>query len=153
MRDKTKGNIFVILQFVFLGLLILMPKQDLWPTEGLDYLTLAIWVLGIFVIAISFANLGRSLTANPVPLDRGTLKTSGLYKVVRHPIYLGLLLIAFSIATQGASVWHIVVFGGLSALLHYKASWEEKLLKQKYPEYASYAKKVGRLLPFIGRLK
>jgi protein-S-isoprenylcysteine O-methyltransferase Ste14 len=32
-----------------------------------------------------------------------------------------------------------------------KARFEEKLLAQKYPDYAAYSAKVGRLLPLLGR--
>jgi len=42
---------------------------------------------------------------------------------------------------------------GLVVLLNFKARFEERLLLAKFPEYAAYAAKVGRLFPGVGKLK
>ena len=153
MNDKTRGNLYVAIQFAFLALLIFAPSGTLWPTGGLvGVAVVALEVAGIAVLLVSFINLGKSLTAHPMPLTTGTLKTTGLYAVVRHPIYLGLLLVAAGLTVHGASIWHLVGFVGLSVLLHVKAGFEERLLRAAYSEYDAYARRVGRLIPKFSQL-
>ena len=152
LTDKAKGNLMVILQFVFLGLLVFLPNSTDWTVN----LAAVAWVtqaLGWVFLAGGGINLGRSLTANPVPLAKAKLKTNGLYAVVRHPIYLGLLLLAWGIAA-GSGSWRKVIYAvALTLLLNVKSRFEEKLLLAKFSDYASYAAKVGRLVPLIGRIK
>lgn len=151
LSDKAKGNLMVVLQFVFLALIVFMPNGTDWPTPlWLAAIAAIALYLGWLILVVAAVNLGKSLTANPVPLERATLKTNGLYKIVRHPIYFGLLLIAFASALGSGSTVRAIVFVLLAALLNVKARFEEKLLAQKYPEYAAYSAKVGRLLPFLG---
>ena len=142
------GNLYVAIQVGFLALLVFVPKGALWPTFGLvGFVGFALEVLGLAVLTVSFINLGKSLTAHPMPLARGQLKTTGLYAIVRHPIYLGLLMFAAGLTAEGASIGHLVGFVGLSVLLHLKAGFEERLLRKAYPEYKAYALRVGRLIP------
>lgn len=148
MTDRTRGNLYVALQFVFLAVLAFSPTGELWPLVGLIVIgAVALEILGAVILAISFLNLGSSLTAHPIPRESGALKTTGLYAVVRHPIYLGLLLVATGLAISGRSWLHVGALVALSVLLHIKADFEERLLRAAYPEYEAYARRVGRLIP------
>ncbi len=150
MTDKTRGNLYVAIQFVFLGVLGFTPAGDLWVATGLVGLAgIVLEFAGIAVLAVAFVNLGSSLTAHPMPRDSASLKTTGLYAVVRHPIYLGLLLLGAGLTVVGASWWHVGALVGLSVLLHFKADFEERLLRATYPDYEAYARRVGRLLPRV----
>lgn len=154
MTDKNRGNLLVGIQFLLLGLLAFAPKQELWVTGMIErQLSLLIGVIAIAILMIAGINLGKSLTANPVPLEQATLKTNGLYAIVRHPIYLGLLLLGVSIVLQSGSWLHILLFAGLTVLLSVKARFEEKLLMAKYEGYREYASRVGRILPALGRIR
>ena len=102
---------------------------------------------GIIILVISFKNLGRSLTANPVPLDKGKLVETGIYKYVRHPIYTGLLLAMLGSVVQSMAIVKFFVWLALLALLTYKAKFEESLLAKKYPGYVDYMKRTGRFVP------
>jgi len=105
-----------------------------------------ILLLGIF-------NLGRSLTANPVPLQKAQLKTTGLYALVRHPIYLALIILGVAIVLGKQSWLGVFLLLGLVALLYFKSRFEEQLLRAKFPEYAEYARRVGRFIPFVDRAR
>ena len=154
MTDRTRGNLYVTLQFVFLAELAFTPTGDSWPMfEGSGMVAVALEFVGAAILVIAFLNLGASLTAHPIPRESGSLKKAGLYAVVRHPIYLGLLLVSTGLAISGRSWWHVGTLVALSVLLHIKASFEERLLRRVYPDYAEYATRVGRLLPFLGRDK
>lgn len=148
MTDRTRGNLLVTIQLVLLALLGFVPGGTLWPVDG--FIGLAGWTLvglGVVALGVSFVNLGSALTAHPIPLEKASLKTTGLYAVVRHPIYLGLLVLALGLVVLAASPWHIAFFVALSVVLHVKAGFEERLLREVYPEYEAYARRVGRLIP------
>jgi protein-S-isoprenylcysteine O-methyltransferase Ste14 len=146
MTDKTKGNVLVAIQFSLIAVILLMASDEVnvpWIYVG-GVLFIA---PGIIILVISFKNLGRSLTANPVPLDKGKLVETGIYKYVRHPIYTGLLLAMLGSVVQSMAIVKFFVWLALLALLTYKAKFEEGLLAKKYPGYVEYMKRTGRFVP------
>ncbi|GAM10359.1 hypothetical protein OR1_02648 [Geobacter sp. OR-1] len=85
----------------------------------------------------------------PVPKNSATLVVTGAYRLVRHPIYSGIIFIAFgwglwvnSFLTIGYAVLLFIFFD-------VKSGYEERLLVEKFPEYVTYRKRVKKLLPFI----
>ena len=154
MNDKKVGNLFVFGQFLLIAVLALTPASNLWPaSEILTFIANSSFAIGFALLILSFANLGKSLTANPVPLDKAELKTNGAYSIVRHPIYLALILVAIALTLKSASLVSVVALLALVVLLDFKARFEEKLLMKKFANYKNYAQKVGRLFPGIGRIR
>ncbi|CAB4562030.1 MAG: DUF1295 domain-containing protein [Actinobacteria bacterium] len=146
MTDKTKGNVLVAIQFILIAVILLMASDEVnvpWIYFG-GVLLIA---PGIIILVISFKHLGRSLTANPVPLDKGKLVETGIYKYVRHPIYTGLLLAMLGSVVQSMAIVKFFVWLALLAVLTYKAKFEEGLLAKKYPGYVEYMKRTGRFVP------
>lgn len=152
MNDRSRGYFYVAIQFLLIALLFTAPRQaepygaisDLIGIVGV-----AVIALGAVILVTSFVRLGRSLTANPVPKDNGVLVTSGLYGRVRHPIYFGLLVLAFGVVLDAGWWPQIVIALMLYFLLNIKAQFEEDLLRKKYPEYKAYALKTPRFFPRI----
>ncbi len=154
MNDKKVGNLFVFGQFLLIAVLALTPASNLWPaSEILTFIANSSFAIGFALLILSFANLGKSLTANPVPLDKAELKTNGAYSIVRHPIYLALILVASALTLKSASLVSVATLLALVVLLDFKARFEEKLLMKKFANYKNYAQKVGRLFPGIGRIR
>ncbi len=92
--------------------------------------------------------LGRNITIAPTPVRDGHLVDSGIYGVVRHPMYLSAILglLAWTIAT-GPRVSALAVPFAV-AFFSAKARHEESLLRQRYEDYDAYSRRVtGRLLP------
>jgi len=144
----------VVIQFVFIALLVTLPAGALYPVGPVvTVLSMVLVGGGIVLGMIAGARLGGSLTPSPIPRDSGQLETSGVYQLVRHPIYTALLLVGLGLALRGASVWHVVVWVALFALLEVKARAEEAMLMQKYEGYASYASQVGRFFPGVGTIR
>lgn len=104
--------------------------------------------------ALGFGVLGalqirRYLTPLPYPVDHSRLVTSGVYGLVRHPLYSSQLFAAlgWSLFTLSLSHLAILVLGFL--FFDYKASKEELWLTERHPEYADYARRVRKLIPWI----
>jgi len=77
------------------------------------------------------------------------LITSGPFKYIRHPIYTALLLAMLAI-TINANTWiAYILWIMLFADLYFKLQFEEKFLKEKFPEYEEYIRRTKRLIPWI----
>lgn len=152
MARGNRGEGWVIVQFVLLGLLLIMPRiGPAWPrwllwagrAAGLPLL-----LGGIGLIAAAFRDLGPNLTPLPKPKDDSRLVRDGLYGIVRHPIYAGVLLLAFGVGALTGSTSRLAVAAALLALLNAKANREEGWLLERYPEYAAYRREVPKLFPW-----
>ena len=102
--------------------------------------------VGLFFIVISFINLGRSIRFG-LPYERTVLKTNGLYKISRNPMYLG-----FNLLTISAMIYMfnlvIFVFGSYSILIyHLIIIGEEGFLDKRFGvDYSNYKKTVRRYI-------
>jgi protein-S-isoprenylcysteine O-methyltransferase Ste14 len=85
----------------------------------------------------------------PEPLAGARLVVTGPYAYVRHPMYLAVLLFGLGFLAGWRGGPHLAAFVLLCAVLHVKSRREEALLAQRFPEYADYARRTRRLVPFI----
>lgn len=139
-------------QFVLLIALALAPRGELWArTPVVVGIALAVVGAGVVVGVTAGVTLGRALTPSPIPREGSQLVTVGVYRLVRHPIYSGLVLLGTGLALIGASWWHGALLLALIALLSLKARLEERMLAARFPEYADYATRTGRIVPGVGR--
>jgi protein-S-isoprenylcysteine O-methyltransferase Ste14 len=145
-----RGGGWVALQFALLGLLVVVGVLG-WGGWSMPLGTIGVLVMsaGTVVAVLAVVGLGPALTAVPAPVAGAPLRTDGLYGVVRHPIYLGLLLIAagFSLAT---TPWGLLVTALLAVVLDLKRRVEERWLDATYPQYAAYRAAVPHaLVPYV----
>ena len=148
-RDTAVAWLFVAVQFVLLILIVVLPAGDAWtnPTWLVHAATALQW-LGVAVLVVGLVNLGRSLTPLPSPVPHGELRTGGLYRLVRHPIYSGILALAVGVAIRSAS-WAVVASTlALTGWFMAKARWEERRLSARYPGYDAYAAHTPRFVPW-----
>ncbi|MGE0229831.1 MAG: isoprenylcysteine carboxylmethyltransferase family protein [Dehalococcoidia bacterium] len=104
---------------------------------------------GVGLMAVAGVQLGRSLHPHPAPGAAAELRTDGLYRHVRHPIYAGLLLWAAGTAVVAGTVRAAAIVGALLTLLALKAPYEERQLSRHFPDYAEYARRTPRFLPHV----
>lgn len=105
---------------------------------------------GTILAAAGAARLGRSVRPLPAPPDGSVLRTDGAYGVVRHPIYAGLLASCTGAAILRARPEPLAAVAVLAAVLHFKAGYEERLLRLRFgAAYEEYAERVPRLVPHI----
>ena len=93
--------------------------------------------------------LGRNRTACPKPLEDSALVQHGVYAFVRHPLYSSLMFASAGWALLWASWLALVAAGALTLLLHAKAKREETWLRERYPDYRDYERRVKRFVPGI----
>ena len=150
--DRTTARLLVACQSVLIVGLVLLPGRADWSVPRA--LLIACWVLlaaGLGIMVVAGTALGRGLTATPLPNAHAELRTAGLYRLVRHPIYSGLLLAVGAFTAGTGSVPRLVVLVLLGLLLTFKARWEEVRLARRFEGYAAYAARTPRFLPIRSR--
>ncbi len=146
------GWAFVAAQAILLILLVLLPGKDHWPSPLLiDLLGLLLFYGGLLLVVVASLGLGSSLTPTPVPTSGGRLRTSGLYSLVRHPIYTGVLSLVVGIILRSRNVLVLVIGIATIAFFYRKSEWEEQQLRRRYPDYDSYATRTPRFVPRLSR--
>ena len=128
------------------GLLGLMLNQSLFSPSPFVLVPQAGAVVLMVAARLAFGMRSFHLAANPT---KGGLVTWGPYRFIRHPIYTSVCLFVvpgvaahFSLAS-GAFLGLILI----GAVLRMR--FEEALLVAEYPEYADYAQKTRRMIPFV----
>jgi len=119
-----------------------------------------LWVeiigFGLFAVYITL-NVWAALT-NPflsavarVQTDRGHhVVTTGPYRLIRHPMYLGLCLLGIAIPLALGSWWALIPGGMFLATFVYRTWQEDRFLITNLPGYADYAAKARyRLIPGV----
>lgn len=112
-------------------------------------LALAIGISGIPILLISLLQLNRNLSPFPTPKKGSELITTGLYKYIRHPIYTGIILIAFGFAIYTVSIFRFIIAVALLILFYFKSTYEEDLLAERYADYLGFKENRGRFFPKI----
>ena len=131
--------------FVLYGLALAWGASaswGVWRWLGAPLVAMGAWV-GLAALRMH----GRKLTPLPEPNPALGLQRTGVYAVIRHPMYTGLLLSAFGLAILLQKPLAIVGATALTAFFNLKAREEERRLQRNYPEYADYQRATGRFLP------
>ena len=148
-----RGEGWVAIQAVLIVAIVLTgllgPR---WPEEARVWLWVAAGVLGAagFVIfAGGSQRLGRQLTPFPKPVENGGIKQDGAYRLVRHPIYGGVLLMALAWALASSPL-ALVPWALACPFLETKRYREETWLLEQHPDYDEYRRRVKhRFVPFL----
>lgn len=109
----------------------------------------AVTALGIVLALAGLVSLGRNLTPFPRPLAHAHLRQSGVYGLVRHPIYSGLIFTSLGWSMAWLSLPGLLFCVIVLLFFDRKSAFEERLLCMRFPEYPGYMLRVRKLLPWI----
>ncbi len=115
------------------------------------YAGYAVLIPGFVLRWAAILQLKKAFTVD-VSINEGqTLKTDGLYKKIRHPSYLGLLLILSGLSVAMANIWSVLaIVLPMFLTVSYRINVEERLLTQEFGDsYKTYKKHSWRLIPGI----
>jgi len=154
---EDRGNRWVLAAFGVIGLLLAyLPaytdRTDVWTLDGdaVRWLGVVLFAAGgalrmwpVFVLGRRFSGL--------VAIQPGhTLVTSGVYGVIRHPSYLGLLVNSLGWALAFRSGVGVLLTALTIPPLVARIHAEERLLRTQFgTEYDAYRSRTSRLLPGI----
>lgn len=155
------GWLIVYRLLAILGALLLLgvqpiPRYDIryqfWPTleGGIGWLFLALTVAGFAIAWWARIQFGRVWSDNLNHAHVHRVIDTGLYAIVRHPIYTGIIISAFSSAAIFGLPWRIAGAFVLSVGFVIKAYLQELFLREQLAgSYDDYARRVPLLVPFF----
>jgi protein-S-isoprenylcysteine O-methyltransferase Ste14 len=146
-----RGGLWVLGQFALMCAVI--AGGPIWHGQ---WRSLALTACGSFLLSVSAGcglagavSLGRNLTPFPKPSAGARLVQSGIYALIRHPLYTAV----FCGSTGWALVWQswpaLLAALALAPLFDAKARREERWLRQHFSGYSDYEKRVRRFIPWV----
>ncbi len=155
-QTGARGEYWVLLQGILFLVVLVLPAYPIlnWsPDPNLRY---ALWAVagllglgGLWLCLGGVWQLGSSLTPLPYPREDGQLVRSGVYGLVRHPIYTGVIVLVLAIALAQLSLSHLAAALGFLVFFDAKARQEETWLMEKYADYGEYRQQVKKLIPWV----
>jgi protein-S-isoprenylcysteine O-methyltransferase Ste14 len=153
----ARGEWYVVAQVLLLVLIALgprslpgLPEPPASAAIALATAGLALMLAGAALALAGVLRLGSNLSVLPLPRDCADLVVSGPYRIVRNPIYSGLIA-----GSLGWAAWlHAPVTAllaiALFVLFDAKARLEERWLAEKFGEpFLAYRRRVKRLIPWL----
>jgi protein-S-isoprenylcysteine O-methyltransferase Ste14 len=111
--------------------------------------------LGLALTLWAQLAMGASWRIGVDPAERTALVTAGPFRLARNPIYTGMLAVALGLALLVPNAWAFASVLALAAglELHVRAVEEPYLIAQHGEAYLGWARRVGRFVPGVGRLR
>jgi protein-S-isoprenylcysteine O-methyltransferase Ste14 len=106
-------------------------------------------ITGFYIVFLVFKE--NTFTSAIIEVsEEQTIISTGPYAIVRHPMYIGALILLLGIPIALGSWWGLFAIVPISAVIVWRLIDEEKFLLENLPGYQQYQQKVRyRLLPFI----
>lgn len=146
---SVRGFTLVFLQFALLGILLVTPGHS--PVKYSTEVAGLLYSIAVLIAVPAVINLRPSLTAMPEPKAQAPLITHGIYRFIRHPMYTALLCLALGLAMTRGTLFSAVIVLALLVVLQLKSRYEDRLLRQRWPEAQRYQASTGAFLPRIWR--
>ena len=137
----------VLLLGQFSSLAVLVMTTRGWPLR-LSAGCVLFGAGGLGVWAVAAMGI-RQLRPQAEVAPHAQLRRCGPYAFIRHPMYAALLLGVAGLLIQDLSYGRAGWAGGLALVLALKIRIEERCLRERFPDYADYQRRTGRLLPGI----
>jgi protein-S-isoprenylcysteine O-methyltransferase Ste14 len=141
----AKSLLFVLIQFTCLGMIAI--TGPLLPANP-ALLVIELLGLGLGVWAVLTMRIGN-FNITPDPLKNSRLVTSGPYRLIRHPMYLAILLTTLPLILYSFNPFRLTIWLILLIDLLLKLMYEESLLAVELVGYDNYIERSYRLVPYI----
>lgn len=146
-RGKARGvepRISALVGTFLVYAIALFPRREL--SVGGEIAATALILLGTSLAAYVLTQLGRSFS---VMAEARRLVTTGVYRIVRHPLYIAEEIAAIGFVLQFLSYWTLLLLAAHIGFQLRRMRNEEAVLIGTFPEYDAYKAKIARLIPGI----
>ena len=135
------GMIFVFLGIWAIDSLILNAPALFPPTTRL-LAAVPLFLIGVYLLKSSHDTIFSDEDGGQV------LVVTGVYRLCRHPMYLGVVAILLSLSVYSSSIVSIIIVAGLFTFYNRFATYEEKQLVELFgDEYREYQSRVSKWIP------
>lgn len=166
LRPKSKGQknhekrsflliLSGVLSIVILNIIsgffpIMRPFNETTNTLWM-HISIVLYVSGLILRYVSILYLGKYFTRNVAIEQKHELISKGPYRILRHPLYVGLFLLSTSVPFFFGHIYlYIASLILMSYILNHRMRLEETLLLDHFgPSYQTWKSKRYRFIPFI----
>jgi protein-S-isoprenylcysteine O-methyltransferase Ste14 len=144
---KARGiepRISALIGTFLLTAVVLFPRRDLSVPAGL--VSALLTMTGSIFAVVVLMQLRESFS---IMAEARQLVTAGVYRLVRHPLYLAEEIAAIGVAMQFFSLWTALILAVQIGFQLRRMRNEEAILTEIFPEYLVYCKKTARIFPGI----
>jgi protein-S-isoprenylcysteine O-methyltransferase Ste14 len=144
---KARGiepRISALIGTFLLTVVVLFPRRDLSMIAGLVSALLTLTGTTSAVVVLTQLRHSFSIMA-----EARQLVTTGVYRLVRHPLYLGEEIAAIGVVMQFFSPWTALILAVQIGFQLRRMRNEEVILAEIFPEYRAYRERTPRILPGI----
>lgn len=163
-KQNVRDGLLVVLLLLVLGQAIAaaVRPESLTSLGAIDWPASAIWqpigaVLlfgGLILLILAQINLGASWRVGIEEAARPGLVITGLYRICRNPIFLAMFVTLTGYTLLLPTWLSLAMLVGAFVGIRQQAIEEEAYLLRTYgDDYHAYARRVGRFLPGVGRLR
>jgi protein-S-isoprenylcysteine O-methyltransferase Ste14 len=146
-REKARGwepRMSALIGTFLVSAIVFFPRRQLPLIAGLVSTILVL--VGNAIAIYCLSHLGRSFSIMP---EARKLVTSGLYRYLRHPLYLAEMIASTGAVMQFLSVWTALLLAVQIVFQLRRMHNEEIVLTAVFPGYAEYRRRTARVLPGI----
>ena len=146
-RGKARGvepRISALVGTFLVYAVVIFPRREL--SVGGEIAATALILLGTALAAYALTQLGRSFS---VMAEARQLVTSGVYRIVRHPLYVAEEIAVIGLVIQFLSYQTLLLVAVHAGFQLRRMRNEEAILIITFPEYGAYKKKTARLIPGV----
>ena len=159
-RDGIAAELFFrVLFYASVILLFALPSREpryaptqLWRLGAvMNWIFFALTAAGLWFTWWARIHLGRLWSDQVVKKAGHYIVETGPYRLVRHPIYSGLILAGFATAIERGGALAMLGAAAMTVAFYLKARREERFLRAELGEtaYDAYARRIPMLVPFV----
>lgn len=155
MREKeARQKLLIKLSYPIFIAGFLIPGLDQrfgWSSVPSELVLAADALVFLGYLLVFFVFRENSYAGRTIRVEKGQkVISTGPYAVVRHPMYVGVLLMYLSTPIALGSYWAVIPFLFMIPVIVFRIFNEEEVLRRELPGYKAYCKKVRhRLIPYI----
>lgn len=152
-KDKMSLLLFWIVISISITIGFFKANYSLWSdfNSSIALLGLIIFATGVAIRWTAILQLSKEFTVDVAVSKKHQLHTTGMYKYVRHPSYLGLLLICLGLSIAMNSIISLLIVSlPILFVTLYRIQIEESILRVEFGQvYENYMQTTHRIIPKI----
>jgi len=152
-KEKAQKIIQIVFSAIFLSGFVIpgLDKRFGWSDIPINFVLITDLIILSGYLLIFFVFRQNSYASRVVEVDKSQkVITTGLYSIVRHPMYLGVLIMYIPTPVALGSYWGLIPMATIPLAIVLRILNEEKVLSNDLPGYKEYCQKTRyRLIPLI----
>jgi len=152
-KEKAQKIIQIVFSLIFLSGFVIpgLDKRFGWSDVPIYIVLITDIIILLGYLLIFFVFRQNSYASRVVEVDKSQkVITTGLYSIVRHPMYLGVLIMYIPTPVALGSYWGLIPMATIPLAIVFRILNEEKVLSKDLAGYKEYCQKTRyRLIPLI----